>query len=49
MAIIRFSSLETLNQRKPLRIEPPSKEISDYFGRNVFDDQKMQTNLSSYA
>src|SRR6056297_1858217 len=49
MALIRFSSLETVNHRKPVHVTPPSKEISDYFGKNVFDDHKMQNYLSRDA
>ncbi|MEX2372091.1 MAG: glutamine synthetase III [Bacteroidales bacterium] len=49
MAIIRFSSLETINNRKPVHVEPPSTEVADYFGINVFDDSKMQKYLSQDA
>lgn len=49
MAIIRFSALEKVYERKPVRVEPPSKKVSDYFGINVFDEVKMQKYLSADA
>jgi len=49
MALIRFSALETVNHRKPVEVTPPAKSISEYFGRNVFDDVKMQNYLSREA
>ncbi len=49
MALIRFSSLEKINDRKPIHVDPPSKEVTDYFGSNIFDDMKMQKFLSKDA
>jgi glutamine synthetase len=49
MAVIRFSSLEQINHRKPVKVDPPSREVSDYFGSNVFDDRKMRKFLSQDA
>ncbi len=49
MAVIRFSSLEQVNKRKPVHVDPPSKDVADYFGINVFDDQKMRKFLSGEA
>jgi len=49
MSKIRFAALEELNKRAILNIELPSKKISDYFGENVFDLQKMQNFLSKDA
>lgn len=49
MALIRFSSLEKINDRKPIHVEPPAKEVTDYFGSNIFDDMKMQKFLSREA
>jgi glutamine synthetase len=49
MAIIRFSSLEKINSRKPVHVDPPSREVTDYFGKNVFDDVKMQKYLAQDA
>ncbi|MEE4197319.1 MAG: glutamine synthetase III, partial [Bacteroidales bacterium] len=49
MAIIRFSSLEKVNNRIPVNVDPPSKEVADYFGINVFDDKKMQKYLAQDA
>ena len=49
MAVIRFSSLEKINTRVPVNVEPPSKEVADYFGINLFDDKKMQKYLAQDA
>ena len=49
MSKIRFSALEELNKRPNLNIELPSNKISDYFGTNVFNLQKMQKYLSNEA
>lgn len=49
MAIIRFSSLEKISTRKPIHVEAPSREVTDYFGVNVFDDRKMRKFLSQDA
>lgn len=49
MAVIRFSSLELINHRKPVHIDPPSREVTDYFGDSVFDDLKMKKFLSHDA
>jgi len=49
MAVIRFSSLEKINTRKPIHVKAPSREVTDYFGINVFDDRKMRKFLSQDA
>jgi len=49
MAIIRFSALEKVYDRKPVKLEIPSQKVSDYFGINVFDEVKMQKYLSKDA
>lgn len=49
MAVIRFSALEKVFNRKPVHVEPPSEKVSDYFGINVFDEVKMQKYLSADA
>ena len=46
MAILRFEALRELSQRRPLKITPPSENLSDYFGINVFSREKMQKYLS---
>ena len=49
MTKIRFSALEELNKRQVTEVKLPSSKISDYFGENVFDLQKMQKYLSNEA
>lgn len=49
MAIIRFEALKSAFNRQPRIIESPSPKISDYFGINVFDYQKMRKYLSQEA
>ncbi len=49
MSVIRFKSLEALNQRPVPEVIFPSDKISDYFGSDVFDLSKMQKYLSKEA
>jgi glutamine synthetase len=49
MATLRFHALQEVLRRQPVVFEYPSNKISDYFGCNVFDLQKMQKYLSSEA
>jgi glutamine synthetase len=49
MAELRFSALREVFNREPLKVETPSKNISDYFGVNVFDLHKMEHYLSKEA
>jgi glutamine synthetase len=49
MAELRFSALRELFNREPVINEPPSKNISKYFGMNVFDLHKMEHYLSKEA
>ncbi len=49
MAILRFQALQEVLQRQPKPLNYPSNKISDYFGINVFDQQKMQKYLSKEA
>jgi glutamine synthetase len=49
MATLRFHALQEVLRRQPVAFEYPSNKISDYFGCNVFDLQKMQKYLSSEA
>ncbi len=46
MSVLRFKALSHSINRTPLTIVPPSGKISDYFGMNVFDKDKMQRYLS---
>ncbi len=49
MANLRFQALQEVLRRQPVEVENPSHKISDYFGINVFDEQKMQKYLSMEA
>ena len=49
MAELRFSALRDVFNRVPVVTEPPSKRVSDYFGANVFDFDKMERYLSKEA
>ena len=49
MAELRFKALQEVFLRQPKNVEFPSNKISDYFGINVFDQQKMQEYLSKEA
>jgi len=49
MATLRFKALEELFNRMPVEIKLPSKNVSDFFGENVFDLPKMEHFLSKEA
>lgn len=49
MAELRFNALKEVFNREPVKSVPPSKNISDYFGENVFDLHKMEHYLSKEA
>jgi glutamine synthetase len=49
MAHLRFQALQEVLRRQPLEVKYPSAKISDYYGINVFDRQKMQKYLSMEA
>ena len=49
MANLRFQALQEVLRRQPVEIDYPSNKISDYFGIDVFDKQKMQKYLSLEA
>ncbi len=49
MAELRFSALKEAFGREPVKTEPPSKNVSEYFGMNVFDIHKMEHYLSKEA
>ncbi|MGD0340966.1 MAG: glutamine synthetase III [Bacteroidales bacterium] len=49
MAELRFSALREVFNRVPVKNEFPSKNISDFFGMNVFDLHKMEHYLSKDA
>ncbi|MDP3002111.1 MAG: glutamine synthetase III [Bacteroidales bacterium] len=49
MAELRFSALREVFNRDPVKVTTPSKIVSEYFGENVFDLQKMEHYLSKEA
>ncbi|NOY36246.1 MAG: glutamine synthetase type III [Chlorobi bacterium] len=49
MAQFRTLAFQELLKRKPRKVIPPSNEISDYYGTNVFDLKKMERYLSREA
>lgn len=49
MAELRFSALREVFNREPVEIEKPQKNISGFFGTNVFDLHKMEHYLSKEA
>ena len=49
MAELRFNALKELFTREPVEVETPSKNVSEYFGVNVFDLHKMEHYLSKEA
>lgn len=46
MATLRFSALEKVIDRQPMWKTLPGKKISDFYGENVFDVDKMKQYLS---
>ena len=46
MAHFRFKALEMVQQRTPRPVTPPVSRVSEYFGINVFDRNKMRHYLS---
>ena len=49
MAELRFSALKEVFNREPVKNEFPSRNISEFFGMNVFDLHKMEHYLSKEA
>jgi glutamine synthetase len=46
MAQLRFSALQTLQNRAKVEVKAPSKKISEYFGELVFGPKQMQALLT---
>lgn len=46
MAVMRFDALRELYKRKPIKVELPSGQLSDYYAVNVFTKEKMRDYLS---
>ena len=46
MAYLRFKALEQVQSRQEVRVEAPAKKISEFFGENSFDLDKMRAALS---
>lgn len=49
MAHLRFKALEEVQNRPEVRVEAESNKVSDYFGENSFDLEKMRQALSPEA
>ncbi|HNR42818.1 MAG TPA: glutamine synthetase III [Bacteroidales bacterium] len=49
MAELRFSALREVFNREPVTVRTPEKNVSKYFGINVFDLHKMEHYLSAEA
>ncbi|MBE0640115.1 MAG: glutamine synthetase III [Bacteroidales bacterium] len=47
--MLRFSALEKVSERKPIKTEIPRGKISDYFGELTFNDAAMREYLTSEA
>ena len=47
MAILRFQAILALQSRTLKEVTPPSAKVSDYFGVNVFNIDKMRETLAS--
>jgi glutamine synthetase len=46
MAYLRFKALDQVQNRPEVRVEAPSDKVSDYFGENSFNLDKMRASLS---
>ena len=46
MAYLRFKALDDVQSRPQIRVDAPSKKVSDFFGENTFDLEKMRETLS---
>jgi len=44
--MLRFTALEKSSNRAPVPVNPPSSKVSDYYGVNVFNKEKMHKHLS---
>jgi glutamine synthetase len=49
MTTQRFKALEQALNRVPVNVELPAKKVSDFFGENVFNKEKMKKYLSEKA
>lgn len=49
MATLRFKALGEISRREPIEPELSDKKISDYFGADVFDREKMRQYISKEA
>ncbi len=49
MSIQRFDALSQVSKRVPLEVVRPADRITDYFGENVFEIEKLRASLSSEA
>ncbi len=49
MAQIRFSALEIVNSRQPVKTQGSNRPVSEFYSKNVFDNATMQKYLSKEA
>jgi glutamine synthetase len=49
MAVIRFKALAEVLKRQAVKIDIPNEKVSEYFGLNVFNKEKMRKYLSKEA
>lgn len=46
---MRFSALETLRERKPVKVDLPNADVRDFFAQNVFNEDSMKAYLNKEA
>ena len=49
MAILRFRALDEMSRREPVKTNLPQEKISEIFGADVFDKEKMRQYISKEA
>ena len=49
MAILRFRALDEMSRREPVKTNLPQEKISEIFGTDVFDREKMRQYISKEA
>ncbi len=49
MAHIRFNALDVVNSRQPVKTQGSNRPVSEYFSKNVFNNETMQKYLSKEA
>jgi glutamine synthetase len=46
---MRFQAIQETQNRKPVKVSPPSQRVEEFYGKNVFGDNEMRTYLSKEA